>query len=264
MELAPRGSELGNTKSSSTRISAAKNWTFTLYPDETTNEKAFMDDLNRLGKYLYEHEKCPDTGRLHYQGFITFDKKQRPKECLKNWPTIHWEKQKATDKQNIKYCTKDNDNIRTNRDDYIDDPLKGKTLHSWEKEIIDILSGRPDDRKIYWRWGTGNIGKSTFAKHLAIKYNALILTGGKRNDLLYIVSNTESKKIIVFDIPRDRLGYLPYGTIEEIKNGLFTVSKYESKTFLMNIPHIVILANSPPDEEELKKWSEDRWDIKNI
>jgi len=65
----------------------------------------------------------------------------------------------------------------------------------------------------------------------------------------------------VFDIPRTNIDYLNYEAIESIKNGCFFSGKYECTQVIMNCPHVIIFANSPPLEHKL---SIDRWHIINI
>jgi hypothetical protein len=52
-----------------------------------------------------------------------------------------------------------------------------------------------------------------------------------------------------------------YSSIECIKNGMITNTKYETGFKVFNPPHVVVFSNFPPDEEKL---SADRWNIKEI
>lgn len=127
----PKGSkgsrDLGNTnnqvpkekklKDGKSRLSAAKNWCFTLcnYTEEhlAQLDQYFSGEVE-FCKYLYGKETAPTTGTPHLQGFIIYGQKQRPFEHkeLKGMG-IHWEKMKGTVYQNILYCCKQR-NITTN------------------------------------------------------------------------------------------------------------------------------------------------------
>lgn len=61
-------------------------------------------------KYLcYGVEKCPDTSRIHHQGYVEFNSNQRLTALKKLSQTIHWENRRGTADQAIKYCEKDGD-----------------------------------------------------------------------------------------------------------------------------------------------------------
>lgn len=134
-EPEPKGSmgsrDLGNTnnqvpkeKKRKFRMSAGKNWCFTLnnYTEEhlAQLDQYFSGEVE-FCKYLYGKETAPTTGTPHLQGFIIYGVKQRPFEHkeLKDMG-IHWEKMEGTVYKNIVYCSKQR-NITTNitdDDDY--------------------------------------------------------------------------------------------------------------------------------------------------
>jgi len=56
---------------------------------------------------VYQKEKCPKTGKIHYQGYIQFLLKQTLKSAKTFLnPTVHLEKANADPLANIAYCTK--------------------------------------------------------------------------------------------------------------------------------------------------------------
>jgi len=59
---------------------------------------------------VYQLEQAPDTGTPHYQGFVTFNKRERLSALKKMNPAVHWKP--CNDAQGgaagaIKYCTKE-------------------------------------------------------------------------------------------------------------------------------------------------------------
>ena len=68
-------------------------------------------------------------------------------------------------------------------------------------------------------------------------------------------------KIVMIDLTRCIENYVSYQGIEEIKNGIFYNTKYESGMVLFDSPHIIIFANFPPEEGKLNA---DRWNIVNL
>jgi len=142
--------------------------------------------------------------------------------------------------------------------------MVGKPLKDWQVGILDMLKNPPHDRKIYVFVNIlGGCGKSTFAKHLAIKQKALVV-GGKSADVKYAITERlkeEDVNIVIWDLPRSIGDMVNYQSIEEVKNGCFFSGKYESGMVVFNTPHLIIFTNSMPD---LTKLSMDRWVINVI
>jgi hypothetical protein len=86
----------------------------------------------------------------------------------------------------------------------------------------------------------------------------------KTNDALYLIAKYveqygEAPDIIIIDIPRSICeDFVNYTLIEKIKDGIFAVGKYDSVMLRINTPHVLVLTNAEPMEEEL---SADRWEI---
>jgi hypothetical protein len=132
----------------------------------------------------------------------------------------------------------------------------------WQLQVLDIVKTIPDERTIHWFWEPkGNVGKSTLCKYLAVKMNALMLTG-KRADMFHMLAKYPKKripKIFCVDCPSSMQDYIDYGAIEQIKNGL--VFSNEGTLLVFNCPHVIVFSNSEPDRETM---SADRWNIVRI
>lgn len=247
---------LGNTK----RPNASKRWCFTLNNWSQKELDTVLQNLSLAPENRYcIGKEVGEKGTPHLQGYIEFANKCRPLEIkgMDVAKRIHWEKCKGNKEANINYCIKEGDYITNFK---IKKPLKclkEEQLYNWQKEIIEIIKKDPDDRKIYWYWEEkGNMGKTTFAKYLTIKYDAVPIEG-KKNDILYCAAEHESD-IYIFDLERSMEEFISYGAMEKIKNGYYMCSKYESKPITRNPPHIFCFANFPPDKSKL---SLDRWVI---
>lgn len=58
-------------------------------------------------RYLVaQQEVCPDTGKIHWQGYIQLEKPQRLTALQKLLPGAHWLPAKGSSEQNFIYCTK--------------------------------------------------------------------------------------------------------------------------------------------------------------
>jgi len=101
----------------------------------------------------------------------------------------------------------------------------------------------------------GGSGKSWFIrKFLTDNVDAQFFSVGKRDDIAHAVDIT--KRVFLFNIPRDHMQYLQYGILESIKDRLIFSPKYMSQTkMLVHKPHVIVFCNEQPDYEKL---SEDR------
>ncbi len=138
------------------------------------------------------------------------------------------------------------------------DPLHGNVLYDWQQEIIDIISGEPDDRKIYWYWEPdGCAGKTSLIKHILLNHDASFFQGGKK-DIAYAY---KGQKVCIFGFSKTNEGKVSYDAIESLQDGLIFSSKYESSYKIFNQPHIICFANWPP---EIDAVSADRWVVREI
>lgn len=215
-------------------------------------------------------EETGESGNKHIQGVLRFRREYTGRELHECVHGIHWEPCRNLVSAK-KYCLKLK--TRTGRTWVsgfrvplvVKDPLEGKDLYQFQKDIISLVKEEPDLRQIHWYWSRkGNIGKSSLCKHICLKYAAIAL-GGKVSDAMYAVAKlVEAGKpptVVIFDVARSDLHNLNYVSLENLKNGCFFNGKYESAMVLMNPPHVIVFANEGPNENML---SEDRWVVRNL
>lgn len=161
----------------------------------------------------------------------------------------------------------------------------------WQKQLRFILNTKAEDRNIFWiSDDKGGVGKSTFCKFIK---NKIVLRSGRSTDLKTALANelktVKNPDVIFFDLARSvssseskdhfilRHDNDPperfdldskyknkdlMSLIEEIKDCMFVLSKYESRVIKLDKPpHIVIFSNYRPDVQTL---SLDRWIITSI
>lgn len=263
-----------------------------------TIEELHDDDLvvDLIGQY----EKGEKEGTLHIQLLINWKNPRTFNGVKKLFPRAHIEPAKHLVKA-AKYCWKDDTRVedkptwrkigskslerewhkRTREQEQEEvshkivvkgtkDPLEGKELKWWQEEILELYETEPDERKIYWYYDEeGGVGKTSFTKSLYIRYDDVLLCTGSVRDSKYVVAQwimaNEKKRhprMIIYDIARSQDSEkISYQGLEELKNGIFTNTKYESSGIAYNCPHMIIFSNRPPDEDKI---SPDRWVIKNI
>lgn len=251
----------GNTK----QISPAKHW-FLTHNNHSKEDIAFLCDHSSIIKYCFQ-EELSSTGTPHLQGHFEFDFKIRPVGLFKGTPLekAHWEKTKNRRKA-IEYCSKlATRNGKTYTKGFPKSlfrkvkVIQEDQLYPWQQDIVNECEKEPDDRTINWIWeDIGNVGKSALVKYLCIHCNAFLISG-KSADIKYQIASAEfPPDVIVYDIPRTAKGYINYTALEEVKNGVFCSSKYESKMCIIPTPHVFCFANFAPD---LSVMSKDRWNI---
>lgn len=84
-----------------------RNWCFTCWDTNELNN-ILKDDKSHY--VIYGEEICPNTNKLHYQGYAEFDNKVsigNKGHLKKIAKTTHWERRYSTQKQAIDYCKKD-------------------------------------------------------------------------------------------------------------------------------------------------------------
>jgi len=233
------------------RPSVGKKWCFTLNNWCEEHLVKMVKDFEVFGLEYIIGEEVGESGTPHLQGAVFGEKYFRPMEAFKWEFKPHWEKCKGNKEQNVAYCKKQG-TFHTNMK--VPKPLFCPEIYGWQLEAASLISSEPDpsDRTIHWWWEPyGGVGKSDLVRWLVIKKNAIVCAGKAADMKHMIVAHTEQNngvwpELIVFDVPRSQEGYLSYTGIEEIKNGIFASSKYESSMFKMNRPHVMVFANFEP------------------
>lgn len=260
----------GNTKTPPpSQPTQCKHWCFTLNNYSRKDIELLETTFKHLCYMYCFQEEMGEQGTPHLQGVISLIKRARWSEfgLMKE---IHWSKTRMLT-QSYLYCSKE----ETRHGDIftfnykVANKKKLKLLDEinftpWQKQIIEIIKEEPDDRAVHWFWSEkGKMGKSTFAKYLVAKKNALFFEEGKKADIMKLIfdADMDEKNLIVVDIPRDNGNRISYKSVESIKNGMIYSPKYEGGYKLFNAPHFIVFANEPP---ETKRLSEDRWNIYNI
>lgn len=151
--------------------------------------------------------------------------------------------------QRIKHAPKPKDNI---------------IWRDWQRDLLGIIEGQPDPRKIHFRVDLlGNTGKSFFAREMLTRGMAYLVTGGKHDRMQH---GYAYQPIIIFDIPRATFDEstgsdgIPYAVIENFKNGIAN-RMYGEPPAIFSTPHVVVFSNYLPN---MNKLSQDRYDIQEI
>jgi len=255
---------VGNTNQPSTK----KNWCFTLNNyDQSDIESILALDRPIVPLFVFQ-EETGAKGTPHLQGILCFSKRVRPFNLGLN-KRIHWEGTRNV-KASIAYCQKQETRtgevyIRGIKPKYTLE--KGDWWKPWMDPIVEIVKSDPDHRTVYWWWDTdGNIGKTVFMKWLFMHTEGCIIVSGKAADMKnciinYKEKNGETPRTILVSIPRSSMDYISYTGLEEIKDMFFFSGKYEGGMVCGPNPHLIIMANEPPNTF---KMSADRWRVARL
>lgn len=256
------------------QISPSKHWRFTFNNYTEDDIKQLIDDSsNSSNIYVFQEEIAPKTGTPHLQGHMSFSEKIRPKTSFST--KISWHKSTKV-KQSIAYASdpakrKPNGRI-WNKGIKIKKPLRLITeeqLYYWEKDIVSFCQEEADDRTIHWYWHElGDMGKTSFAKYLVSKHDAIVL-GGKAHDIrhglcdYYKNHNETYPDIVILNFTRTLEGYISWTGIENCKDALFYSGKFEGGMVCANSPHVICFANFKPKTDD-SNISKERWHIHHI
>lgn len=84
-----------------------KHWCLTSYADNFPDMVHKLWNDETLSYAVFQEEKCPQTGRRHWQAFLSFAKKLRLTGVKKYFPNEHIEAMSGTPAECRAYCTKE-------------------------------------------------------------------------------------------------------------------------------------------------------------
>lgn len=137
--------------------------------------------------------------------------------------------------------------------------LQHGELREWQQLLHTELLAEPNDREIRFIVDpAGGTGKTWFQRYLLTERpeDVQVLSGGKRDDIAHAIDS--SKKVFLFNVPRQGMEYLQYTILEQIKDRMVFSPKYNSRTKILPKAHVVVFCNEHPD---LDKMTPDRYNI---
>lgn len=280
----------GNTKSAPARKQKAKEtktdrevqkylffWTIS----QTVGDPGFMTKLlePKCKWYVFQLEQGEETGYLHYQGMMSLVVKQRWSEVREWLPAeSHLEPVKSY-RGALEYVQKSQTRVAgpwsmaapakprpkkgavaepESKFEKVPYPVPEK-WYPWQKNLLDYVGGRPDERTVVWVYDPkGRGGKTTVVREMKNHYEGTVI-GGKYYDTIYAASQRWSRLYLLL-MGRDMDSTeVSYQALEHLKDGIFFSAKFKSEGVSREyMCHVVVLANCLPDKSKL---TEDRWKI---
>lgn len=231
----------GNTKSRLIRFC------FTVNNYKISDIHELMDVFGRMDAKYVIGQEVGENGTPHLQGYCRLKNRLRFNQIKDIMPTAHIEKCRGSEQQNIVYCTKDNKFV-TNIDglEPLDDYFDINLRTDWQFEIMQLIDTKPKPRTIHWYWEPdGGRGKTTLARHLVINRKDTIVVNGSANHIKYAIVECEKKpRVIIWNVPKT--DSVDFKALEEVSDGMFFSTKYESGMCVFNYVHMIVFCNYEP------------------
>lgn len=250
-------------------IQPASEWCFTFNNYRTDDPDRLVQLFSSSGAlFCFQRESAPDTGTPHLQGVVRFAKSLVPVQVFTvidpEFKRIHWERCRSWE-HSVRYCSKEDSRESDSQ------PYSNVTvcpipeIYGWQVEVTKMIPSFTP-RNIYWFYeSTGGVGKSLLVRYLCLTMKAIVVSGKdtdiKHGVLSFYESSGAGPELVIIDCPRSSVGYVSYSGIEQVANGCFFSSKYESKQCIIDYPRMICFANEPPN---VHKMSLDRWQIYHI
>lgn len=243
----------------------------------------FVPLLRQVAKqWVFQLERCPSSGRLHYQGRLSLIKKKRKGEfatMLADSPLrgLHISETVTGNTTGFDYMMKLDTRVdgpwtdKTWKDPpYIPRQFRGllDRLYPWQKTVLDSRNTF-DDRVVNMVVDLkGCNGKSTVASLGDLHYGGIDLPPvGDHKELLQcccdilMAKDCRDPGLVFVDLPRsltmDVKKFSPFMTaIEQIKKGKVFDMRFHYKEWWFDSPQVWVFANHPPN---LDYMSADRW-----
>ena len=233
------------------------------YTDDDIDLFRLLAQSHKENRFAYQFEVGEECGTPHLEGIILLKNARTFSAMKKKLPRAHIEVMKGTIEQAFKYVTK----LKTRIDGPWTNMLKYQkfierepygclddaTLKDWQVNLLAFINEKPDYRTILWIYDEeGNSGKTSICKHICQLNIDALYVSGRAADMKFAIAKMLDTtglepRVVLMDIPRSREGYVSYGGIEEIKNGIFFSGKYESGMFMYDNPHVIVMANFLPE-----------------
>lgn len=250
-------------------IKPATEWCFTYNNYSSECVDRLLRFFATVGaRYVFQRERG-DSGTPHLQGVVRFTKPVVPSSLFSKveplWRSIHFERTRSWE-HSIRYCSKAESREEGTEPYSNVEILDVPTIYGWQSYLVDTLMPRMKHRFVYWFWEkTGGVGKSMLVRYLCMTRPALLVSGKdadiKHGVVAFKEATGDGPEVIIVDCPRSSVGYVSYSGIEQVANGCFFSSKYESAMCVTRYPLIICFANEPPN---ILRMSLDRWQIYRI
>lgn len=139
-------------------MSQSRRWCFTEFAEQDGSLSRVDLCVQKLRSHsafrgaAYQLEECPDTSRVHLQGYVEFEKPLRLAALKQLSSTAHWEVAKGSREHNVAYCSKP-ESCYDESSKYCDEVLKTTTTQGKRNDLLEcaqkISSGEWDQENVH-------------------------------------------------------------------------------------------------------------------
>jgi len=264
------------------RESPVYKYDFTLQKGDIKTHDDIIPTLRKLAKnWVFQEEKAPTTGTLHYQGRMSLHVKMRTGELITSligtlMKGAHISKTSSNCKE-FNYVMKETSRVagpwasdKKYQKQEEPNEIRGKQLYPWQQQIVKTYKEGIEDRKVNVLIDlAGGLGKGFLRKYLGYHKHAFPMPTNldAKRMVQFAFKFHEEYKHFILDIPRTELSHDKkkngnknhemWRAIEQIKDGNLVEERYESKFVQMEKnPVIWVFTNDVPPLQTLSK---DRW-----
>lgn len=235
--------------------------------------KKIVEWLNTIAKHwVFQKEKAPTTGYIHWQGRFSLKTKSR---TIPYCPDGKCSATSEPASKNFDYVMKEDSRVDGPWNDidyskeyvYIQKRFRDCKLNGWQQMLLDTVLGCNSDRKIHVVVDdAGGSGKTFWKGYMMSFYKAKIIPSSMSSaeDMLQALCDmTENgwEGIVIVDLPRatrEDYWYKLACALETIKSGILYDKRYHFRQTIIEPPKLMVLCNNEPPEGV---FSRDVWNI---
>lgn len=164
----------------------ARSWCLTIFNEKERD--IFIKEKEKAKYLICGEEKCPSTGKLHYQCYIYYENQRWFTSLKKQFPSSHIEKAKGNAKENKAYCSKDK-----KFEEHGECPEQGKKKVDLKDTDKKIIEEHPYHAKALLHAKNKLLSEENWIKSLyEVKEDKI-----KYPDIIYITGNSGSGKSLL-------------------------------------------------------------------
>lgn len=249
-----------------------RRWAFTAFCEKISKDELIGFLKEGTKAWVFQKERCPETGTEHWQGRVSFKNPKRPSEV--KW--IHGKGRLSAEHDEAAsdfYASDPNKRLDGPWSDkdvarFVPAAWRDPVLKPWQQRALDLLTNDlkdPFSRRIHIVVDpVGERGKSWFSSHLKFAHGAKLIpsTCATGEDMVQALCDQVRdgwQGIVCVDIPRaaDRSRWNLYcHALETIKGCILYDKRYHYKEVVIEVPAIIAFCNSAPPDGLM---TADRW-----
>lgn len=239
-------------------------WDLTLWNPDLVQKDEMVQWLEQNAKkWVFQLERGEESGKLHYQGRFSLEKKDRwPSGVPKHWVGNMAPTSKNGSEKLWTYVMKEETRVDgpwmdCEKPTYVPQRLRNATLRGWQKRLFEELEKQDDRDIILVHDPVGGTGK-TFALMYALVHKGAVYVPSTCDTvqqmagaLLCKMRRPDVRYPVIVDVPRAtclnpaKFAQV-FAAVETWKAGYITDGRHHYREFLCEPPRMVVFYNRLP------------------